>query len=169
MKKISNLSVMVVLLILLLNFSCDEIDNPLIPTQVNINDVWISHHVDNDSDSYYSDARVYYTLNCNEEKVKCYSWLGYKLSEDVNSNTYTCCFQSTDFYVENGEYVERYILISTFYEELPRDRYDFLLVIHLTSEPDDFEDKADLNTDNDLHDIPLEPAIDDTVGSLIIM
>lgn len=163
MGKISNLSTMVVLFILLLNFSCDEIDNPLVPTQVNINDVWISHHVDNDSDGYYSDARVYYTLNCNEKKVKCFSWLGYKRAE-ADTNNYHVCFQSTDFYVENGEYIERYILVSRFYEELPHDRYDFLLVIHLTSEPDDFEDKSSKKKDDDLHDIPLEPANEDTIG-----
>jgi hypothetical protein len=165
MKKIIKISKLVVLFSLLFYFSCDEIDNPLVPTAVNINDVWITHHVDNDSDGYYSDARFYYTLNCNEKKVKCFSWLGYKRTVDTNTDTYQCCFQSTDFYVEKDNYVERYILVSQFYEELPHDTYDFLLVVHLSSEPDEFEDKAHPGNDSDLRAIPIEPAIEDTLGS----
>ena len=165
MKKFYQLFAIIVCLSIIFHFNCKKVIEPLaeiIPAKVEIEDVWLTDMIDHDSDGYFSDGRLYFDLSTNKTLgVKCFAWLGYKLSVYVDSNIYYKCWVSIDLNIKKGSPNKYYTFVSKFNDSLPQDRYDLLLVIYLSSAPNDPVDKE--SDDEDFHNIPLEPRATDTL------
>ena len=96
-----------VFLLFLLTVQCDnpfEFNNPLKINKVTIEDVWLQDCIDEDNDGYYSGCKVYYDLDCNDYKIKVYSWFGFKKASAPESESYRALFISKDFYVNSIYY-----------------------------------------------------------------
>ena len=145
--------------VLLIQCNSKSTIKPEEPSVVSIRDVWFSDGVDNDGDGYFSYAHFNFDIDVNKGSMEIFIKLGVRVTSPSDTATYYIYFESVDFPVEGSTTDDaQYISIGDPNDELPQGRYDFLLQVFSSSDPNIVIAEASPATDNDLYRVSFESA-----------